>query len=282
MPEDTPFDRLHARAALWSVEIDRTIDTESSLTGMGRRGPQGVVLKIIKERGDEWMSGAVVRAFDGRGVVHIHECDDGALLLDLLSPGYSLASIATAGGDESATSIIADVIQQMDGASAPPGCPDVMDWCAAFDRYLSSGDQRLPRPLIEDARARFASLASSQRRPRLLHGDLQHYNILFDTTKGWLAIDPKGVIGEVEYEVGAMLRNPFERPELFVSGATVTRRVTQLSGLLDIDPRRTLEWGYVQAVLSALWCIEDGQEIAADSPVVRLAHVIRSLIATWR
>ena len=282
MPGHTPFDRLHARAALWGVEIDRTLDTETSLIGFGRRGPTSVVLKIIKQRGDEWSSGAVVRAFAGRGVVHAHDFDDGALLLDQLSPGTSLASVATAEGDESATSIIADVIRQMDGTPASPACADVMDWYRGFDRYLVSGDQRLPRPLIEDARARFASLASSERRPRLLHGDLQHYNILFDRAKGWLAIDPKGVVGEVEYEVGAMLRNPTERPELYVSATTVARRITQLSGLLDIDPRRTLEWGYAQAVLSAVWCIEDGQEIAAESPVVRLAHVIRSLIATWR
>ena len=281
MSVDTPLHRLHTRAALWNVEIERTIDTDTSLIGIGRRGPQRVVLKIIKQGGDEWMSGAIVQSFGGRGVVQVHEFDDGALLLDLLSPGHSLASVMTE-GDESATSIIADVIRQMNGTSAPTGCPDVMDWCAAFDRYLSSDDQRLPRALIEDARARFISLASSQRRPRLLHGDLQHYNILFDAARGWRAIDPKGVIGEVEYEVGAMLRNPVERPELFVSAATVTSRVTELSRLLNIDPKRTLEWGYVQAVLSAVWCFEDVQPIAADSPVLRLAHVIRSLVATGR
>src|SRR5262245_16264851 len=275
MPADAPLDRLHARAAFWSVEIHRTIDTETSLIGIGRRGPRQLALKIIKQRGDEWTSGAIVRAFDGRGVVHVHEFDDGVLLLDLLSPGHSLASVTTPGDDESATFIIADVIRRMQGTPAPPGCPDVMDWYPGFDRYLTSGDQRFPRPLIEDARARFASLASSERRTRLLHGDLQHYNILFDSAQGWLAIDPKGVIGEVEYEVGAMLRNPVGRPELFVSAETVTRRVTRLSGLLDIDPRRTLEWGYVQAVLSAVWSVEDGHEIAADSPVVRLAHLIR-------
>ena len=42
----------------------------------------------------------------------------------------------------------------------------------------------------------------------LLHGDLQHYNVLLDKDRGWVAIDPKGVVGELEYEVGALLRNP--------------------------------------------------------------------------
>jgi streptomycin 6-kinase len=43
---------------------------------------------------------------------------------------------------------------------------------------------------------------------RLLHGDLQHYNVLLDRKRGWLAIDPKGVVAEGEFELGAALRNP--------------------------------------------------------------------------
>ena len=278
MPSETALQRLHGRAAAWNVAIERTIETETSLIGMGQRGAQGLVLKIVKQPGDEWRSGDVLRAFNGRGVVHAHEVEDGALLLERLSPGQSLAAIVASDGDEIATSIIGDVLGRMDAPRAPHGCPDVMDWYAGFDRYLGSGDRRLPGWLVDDARARFGSLASSQRHPRLLHGDLHHHNILFDSNRGWLAIDPKGVIGEIEYEVGAMLRNPFERPELYVSAETVTRRVTRLSELLGSDPRRMLEWGYVQAVLSAVWSIEDGQALAFDSPVLRLANVIRALI----
>jgi hypothetical protein len=33
----------------------------------------------------------------------------------------------------------------------------------------------------------------------------------------WIAVDPKGVIGEIEYEIGASLRNPYENPEIFAS-----------------------------------------------------------------
>lgn len=52
--------------------------------------------------------------------------------------------------------------------------------------------------------------------------DLQHYNVLFDDARGWLAIDPKGVVGEVEYEIGAILRNPIERPDLFAAPEIVS------------------------------------------------------------
>jgi streptomycin 6-kinase len=47
---------------------------------------------------------------------------------------------------------------------------------------------------------------------------LHHYNVLFDIESAvWVAIDPKGVVGELEYEVGAIIRNPVENPGLYVS-----------------------------------------------------------------
>src|SRR5437588_2607793 len=99
----------------------------------------------------------------------------------------------------------------------------------------------------------FWILYASQKEPRLLHGDLQHYNVLFDSKRGWLAIDPKGVVGEVEYEIGAILRNPIERPEMFTQRVTIERRIKQLTGKLNLDFERVLAWGFAQAVLSAIW-----------------------------
>jgi streptomycin 6-kinase len=75
----------------------------------------------------------------------------------------------------------------------------------------------------------------------------------------WLAIDPKGIIGEPVYETGAWLRNPSPlvvkdfRPEILI-----TRRVDQFADELGFDRRRILGWGVAQAVLSAWWSYEDG------------------------
>ncbi len=104
---------------------------------------------------------------------------------------------------------------------------------------------------------------------------------LFDSTRGWLAIDPKGVVGEVEFEIGATLRNPFERPDLFVSAAIVERRLARLARRLNINLARALEWGFAQAVLSAIWSLEDGFTVEADAPVLRLATAIRPMLPKW-
>jgi streptomycin 6-kinase len=121
-------------------------------------------------------------------------------------------------------------------------------------------------------------LYASQRDVRLLHGDLQHYNVLFDSDRGWLAIDPKGVIGEVEYEIGASLRNPIEKPELFASPDAVERRLRCFEAKLKLDYDRMLAWGFAQAVLSAIWSVEDGFAVDAGNPSLKLANAIRPIL----
>jgi streptomycin 6-kinase len=62
----------------------------------------------------------------------------------------------------------------------------------------------LPRELVATAVSLFNELLPSQSEPVLLHGDLHHWNILRATRVPWLALDPKGVVGEPAYEVGGL------------------------------------------------------------------------------
>jgi streptomycin 6-kinase len=298
------LDRIQQHACEWGVMIDETFETESSVIGFGTRDvdvsgsrdKQAVVLKVIKQKGDEWHSGEVLAAFNGNGFARVYEHTPGAVLVERLQPGNSLVEMALNGKDEEATEILADVIQQIASIestsvklstseieSPNPSatlqlCPTVHDWGKSFDRYLAAGDDQIPVHLVEAGQRVFMDLCALQRQPKLLHGDLQHYNVLFDSNRGWLAIDPKGVVGEMEYEVGAVLRNPFERPELFLSRATIERRLEQFTTRLDVNYERALEWGFAQAVLSAIWTIEDGFVVDATNLSLRLAEVIRPML----
>jgi streptomycin 6-kinase len=74
----------------------------------------------------------------------------------------------------------------------------------------------------------------------------------------WLALDPKGVVGEAAYEVGALLRNPIPGLLAQPNPQKITaRRVDQLAEALNIDRQRIIGWGLAQAVLSAWWSFED-------------------------
>ena len=177
--------RIDDLAREWNVAVDRTLETRSSFLAFGTCGRQPVVLKIVKREGDEWHAGEVLEAFRGSGVVRVYEYVEGAVLVERAMPGQSLVSMAIGGSDDEATAIVADVIGQMSGCKPPKRCPTVQDWAKGFERYVATGDQQIPRDLVEEAARWHAQLAASQRETSLLHGDLQHYNVLSDARRGW-------------------------------------------------------------------------------------------------
>ena len=271
--------------------VEDTFETESSLISFGTRDKRSIVLKVIKQPGDEWRSGEILEAFDGNGFVRVYEHAPGAVLVERLRPGNSLVEMALNGRDEEATDILVEVIHQMSSVKLSASerespnlsanlrhCPTVHDWAKAFELYLETDDEQIPRRLVEAGQRLFLDLCASQRRPQLLHGDLHHYNVLFDSDRGWIAIDPKGVIGEVEYEIGAVLRNPGERPDLFLSRSTIERRLKQFTNRLNLDFERALAWGFAQAVLSAIWAIEDGFAVDGTNSSLRLARIIQPML----
>ena len=100
---------------------------------------------------------------------------------------------------------------------------------------MASGDERVPLALVEPAHRIYEDLCATQRNPALLHGDLHDYNVLSDRARGWCAIHPKGVVGELEYQLGASLRNPIDRPDLFAKLDIVERRLDQFGLVLGVD-----------------------------------------------
>jgi streptomycin 6-kinase len=89
-----------------------------------------------------------------------------------------------------------------------------------------------------------------------------------------LVIDPKGIVGEPAYEVGALLRNPFtifDGPGL---KRITVRRLDILAETLGMDREQLRQWSLAQAVLSAWWSYEDGGDPADWEPTMRLAGVL--------
>jgi streptomycin 6-kinase len=201
----------------------------------------------------------------GRGCARLLAADAvaGAMLIERLSPGTPLAGMVML-DDRRATQIAAAVMAQI-WRPPPPAhsFPSVADWLAGLGRLrarFGGGTGPLPPRLVAEAEALAADLLAAPSAPVLLHGDLHHHNILAAARRPWLAIDPKGVIGEPAYEVGALLRNPL--PELLRlphPERVMADRVALLAERLGLERARLRGWGLVQAVLSAWWSIEDGE-----------------------
>lgn len=217
-----------------------------------------VVLKLGMPNPELSSEIAALRLYDGRGSVALLDADAerGILLLERLKPGTTLADLAD---DERATAIAAQVMREL--WRPPPAkhsFPTVADWAAGMRRLraeFGGGTGPFPAGLVARAESLFAELLSSMAAPALLHGDLHHWNILAAERRPWLMIDPKGLVGEPAYEVGALLRNQIPQgPE---AKRVLARRLDQLAEALELDRARLAAWSMAQAVLSAWWSYED-------------------------
>jgi streptomycin 6-kinase len=219
-----------------------------------------------------------LRRYDGKGAPFILEYDPelGAMLVERVRPGANIKEITEAEAIEAAVS----VMQQLHQAPiSGNNLPTVQDWWLGFQRLrksYSSCTSPFPERLVDEAESIYAELAESMGGSVLLHGDLHHGNILAGGRLPWLAIDPQGLIGEPAYEVGAFLRNPY--PDLLnwkYLEKILEERIATFSDLLSIDEQRIAKWGYSQAVLSAIWTLEDhgsGWEGA-----IEVAHALRTI-----
>ncbi|MBT7073250.1 MAG: aminoglycoside resistance protein [Anaerolineae bacterium] len=247
---------------------------------------------------------AALRHFDGPGMVRLLEADEGncAMLLERIFPGETLWDV----DDEQATALLLNVMPQLwKPYLGEYPFPSTVDWARGFARLrkrYGDGTGSLDRYLVEKAENLFFDLLASSEEPVLLHGDLHHDNVLstYDSARRAttrrsslitektassqkhaprrivLAIDPKGVLGEPCYDVGAFLRNPLpallqkENPR-----GLMQRRVDMIVERLGFDRQRVVGWGFAQAVLSAIWCDEDGVDGAQRT--MKVAEIFQSI-----
>lgn len=239
----------------WQLSVSNTLFTPTSELAFGERNQLPVLLKIPNSDSDEVFSSEALKHFAGHGSVRCFDTWNNGLLLERAVPGHDLESMSLS-EDHRATQIIAEVISKLDSSGQPNNatCFTTLEaWQTSFDRYIG-GCSLIPQEMVALAKSEFNSLCDSQTEVVLLHADLHHKNILFDKNRGWLAIDPKGVIGEPAIEVCAALRNPLKNK---VAIEKLQTRAKIFSHYLKLDYQRIMRWCFALAVLSALWFYED-------------------------
>jgi streptomycin 6-kinase len=250
--------------ARWNVELfDHFSNLSFNYVVPGKLGDgTEVVLKIgVPENKELLTEMAALRLFNGKGVVRLIDAapEKGVFLLERVLPGVPLTREPD---DSVATRVAAEMMRNL-RLSAPPqhSFPSVAKWFEGLQRLrnrFNGGSGPFPAELVSLAEDLSTQLLESAPAAVVLHGDLHHDNILSSERDGWLAIDPKGVVGEPCYEVGTFMRNPidlFSNPS--EAAATVERRFRIFSEVLGFDEGRMAAWAFSQAVLSGFWCLED-------------------------
>jgi streptomycin 6-kinase len=240
---------------------------------------RSVVLKVGFPGTELMTEIEALRLYDGRGIAQLLDSDRerGVLLLERLAPGTPLSRLTD---DEQATSIAAGVMRQLwRPAPQEHPFPTVAKWAAGLGRlreHFGGTTGPFHARLVEEAESLFTELLGSASERVLLHGDLHHDNILAAERQPWLAIDPKGLVGEPAYEVGALMRNQLPHP-LAGDLATrlLTRRLDQLAEELGLERARLHGWSLAQAVLSAWWSFEDHGH--GWEPAIALAELLSAM-----
>ena len=247
--------------------------------GPGVREKRNVVLKIGVPRDELTSEIAALRLFNGEGACRVIDADEerGCLLLERLNPGVMLSTMED---DEQATHVSAEVMQKV-WRPAPEDSIflQLSDWFDGLNRLretFNGGTGPLNEKLVDRVERSVKDFFAENHKPVLMHGDFHHFNIL-SSERGWLVIDPKGVIGPAGYEVGPFLINPWGEISNEVNQRQmIVRRIDILHEHLGFERERIREWGLAHAVLSAWWHIEDNT--SGEEYSMNFAEMIADLL----
>jgi len=288
MPEEfvrSTVDREGEAGAAWLAELPAIVeevlgrwgcvpDGEVMHGGVGvvvpvrRRGGQGdAVLKVsFPHPGNVHEPDAFV-AWGGRGAVLLHERDDErfAMLLERVQPS-TLAEVED--GDEVVT--VAGRLNRRLAVPAPPGLPRLSEQADAWEEQLRKDAEELPhtlpRQVLDAALATVRELGRSQP-DTLIHGDLHAGNILRADREPWLAVDPKGYVGDPANDGGTLLKSRaltlLEADDL---RKAVHRVLDVFAEAAELDRERVQRWAQLHAVQAAFWGRRHGFRIARGGP----------------
>jgi streptomycin 6-kinase len=220
-----------------------------------RRDGAPAMLKIAG--GEEERNGAALMAwYAGEGAARVLDHDDWVLLLERAIGARSLEAMAVGGQDDEATTILCQVAA---GLHAPRGKPPPASLVPlpTWFRQLEPAAATHGGAFVKAAAAARELLGSS-RDVVVLHGDYHHGNVLDGGERGWLAIDPKGLIGERGFEYANLFRNPDTASAL--SPARMRRRAAIVAEQAGLDRARLLKWILAYAGLGAAWSLDSGHD----------------------
>jgi streptomycin 6-kinase len=257
---------LGLHLARWDLVPDgEPIETPSSLLLAVRHNGVPAMLKIAREE-EERRGGAVMAWWNGDGAAKVLARHGDALVLERAAGSRSLPAMVAVGQDDEASCILCDVASRLHAPRADPP-PEPVPLTRWFEALAPAA--RTHGGLLAQADAAAQALLAEPSDIVVLHGDIHHGNVLDGAERGWLAIDPKGLLGERTFDFVNVLRNPDAAVAL--APGRFGRQVEVLAAAASLDRRRLLDWTLAFAGLSAAWHLADGTPADLDFAVAALA-----------
>jgi len=161
-------------------------------------------------------------------------------VLDEVLPATPLADVERP--LDSLDSLVGPLTAMKDQRAPVPDMPSIIGWLrsrlvADHLRDVAPGSRRVLSPVRRAAVLMLEQLAENTA-PQLCHGDMSPWNILRQGDNGWMLIDPRGMSGEVSYDVAVL--------GMKIAGSRSPERVVaRLARAVGIDRKRVQAWSIV-------------------------------------
>ena len=264
--------------ARWHLALDgAAFGTPTSTLAPARTHDGSAVMIKVSHHEEERRGAALLDAWRGHGAARVLARDGDAILLERATGSRSLVSMAQTGADAEAARIVCLVANTLHAASADvlamPEPPVLVPLARWFRGLFDHADELTPmhRRGADLAEA----LLADERDIVALHGDLHHMNVLDFGERGWLAIDPKGLLGERAFDYANLLCNPSH--EFALAPGRLERLFTVVTDAAGLEPARFARWLVAWCALSSTWFTLDGEARPAAS-VARIGERALALL----
>lgn len=261
------LDRLPGIAAdcadRWQLELGEPIPAHISLvvTATSADGAPAILKVNFPEEESEHEADALAH-WAGVGAVALldHDPERRALLVERCEPGTQLWAVED---EEEANSIAASALRRLWRAT-PDEAPyrrldDLANrWAEELPARWEQLGGPFERALLDAGVSLLRELGPTQSELVVAHQDFHGGNLLRAAREPWLAIDPKPVLAEREFDTASLLRD--RRDELEIDRASskrIRRRLDQLAAELELDRERMRGWALAHALA---WGF-DGDEV---------------------
>lgn len=253
-------------------------DTHSSLVWKVERNDypgEVFVIKQLKPAGMEELRGAHYLSWrDGQGAAKLYDINGTSMLLEYAG-NYHLDEHLKSGKDDECLAIFGQVLTALHQPSASPLPNDLQPLNKHFSGLFAVADQK---PIYAEATELAMRLLEIPREAIPLHGDIHHENIIRGS-RGWLAIDPHGLVGDAAFDAANIFYNPLDRDDLCLDIQRAQRMAEHFAPILKCDPAYVLDYAFSYGCLSAAWHREDSND-ADEARELKIASALRHLRQT--
>lgn len=217
----------------------------------------------------------------GEGAVRLLGRDGHSMLLEY-GGDTLLTRVLDEQGDNAATTIAAEVMAKLflpGKAPFPPQLQPLRERYASLFKKAKTDRDASDDSLYVEAAAIAERLLDDPHDVRPLHGDLHHDNILHGP-RGWLVIDPKGVLGDPCFDAANMFYNPLDRDELCLDPLRIAHMAEVFASTLGQSPAAILDHAIAYGCLSAAWHHEDDNAVE-ENRELSIAQAIRAVRASF-